>query len=173
MNWKEIFDYVPETGELVWRPRIGTPKKVNAFNLRFAGKVAGSERRAAGGNRSYTLIRLRPKDFYAHRVIWEMFNGPIPKGMEVDHIDCVATNNRIENLRICTPIQNRHNVGLSRRNTSGIKGVNYCKERGLWEAEVRSDRKRYKLGRFQTKGLAAAARAKKALQLHGEFFRFN
>lgn len=32
---------------------------------------------------------------FAHRIIWEMFNGAIPEGKEIDHINGVKSDNRI------------------------------------------------------------------------------
>lgn len=45
----------------------------------------------------------------AHRIIWEYVNGPIPHGMEINHINGVKTDNRITNLELVTPSENmRH-----------------------------------------------------------------
>jgi hypothetical protein len=43
---------------------------------------------------------------YAHRVIWETVNGPIPAGLEIDHLSGVKTDNRICNLEAFTKSQN-------------------------------------------------------------------
>ena len=48
---------------------------------------------------------------YLHRIVV----GNIPSGLEVDHINGNKLDNRIENLRICSRIQNS-------RNTSNRKG---------------------------------------------------
>lgn len=40
------------------------------------------------------------------RCIWESFNGPIPEGMQVNHIDEDPTNNRLDNLNLMTPKEN-------------------------------------------------------------------
>lgn len=57
----------------------------------------------------YIRIRVSGKEYRAHRIIWEMHNGPIPEGMLVDHIDRDVYNNRIENLRLATRQQNNAN----------------------------------------------------------------
>lgn len=41
-----------------------------------------------------------------HRVVYETFNGDIPKGMVINHKDGNKQNNHIENLEICTPSEN-------------------------------------------------------------------
>jgi hypothetical protein len=53
-----------------------------------------------------------------HRLVVQEFIGPIPEGMDVDHIDHNRTNNRVENLRI---VSRRENL----RNKSSTNGVQY------------------------------------------------
>lgn len=43
---------------------------------------------------------------YAHRVIWETVNGPIPDGYEIDHLNGNKAKNRISNLDAVTRSQN-------------------------------------------------------------------
>ena len=49
---------------------------------------------------------LKPKNYYYHRFIWEVFNGEIPKFMEVDHRLPFKYDNRITNLQLLTHKQN-------------------------------------------------------------------
>ena len=39
---------------------------------------------------------------WLHRKVWEFYNGPIPEGYEVHHIDGDTDNNDIENLALLT-----------------------------------------------------------------------
>lgn len=41
-----------------------------------------------------------------HRLVWETFNGEIPKEMTVDHIDRDKKNNSLENLRLLSRADN-------------------------------------------------------------------
>ena len=176
MNWNELFTYDEATGNLIWKPRTGTPKLVGAFNKRFAGKTAGVKAYSPNGDPRGISIRVRmdgtKQDYYAHRIISEMFDGPIPEGIQIDHVDRNAFNNKRSNHRRATSTQNKHNSRKTSRNRSGLKGVCYDQSRELWSAEIRAHGKRMHLGRYLTKGLAAVARAKAAIRYHGEFARF-
>jgi hypothetical protein len=37
-----------------------------------------------------------------HRFVWEFYNGEIPKGFEIHHLDCDKSNNGITNLALIT-----------------------------------------------------------------------
>ena len=50
------------------------------------------------------------------RCIYSAFYGPIPEGMQVNHIDEDPTNNRLENLNLMTPKENTNwGTGIARR----------------------------------------------------------
>jgi len=44
-----------------------------------------------------------------HRLVWETFNGQIPDGMEIDHINRIRNDNRLCNLRCVTHPENMAN----------------------------------------------------------------
>ncbi|MBJ2270846.1 HNH endonuclease [Pseudomonas sp. MF6772] len=68
----------------------------------------------------YWNFTYKGKALAAHRIVWELHNGPIPAGWLVDHKDRNKLNNRIENLRLATKAQNSAN---STRKRSLPKGV--------------------------------------------------
>lgn len=52
----------------------------------------------------------------AHRLIWESVHGPIPDGLQINHINGIKTDNRIANLELVTPRENSlhaYRAGLS------------------------------------------------------------
>ena len=51
----------------------------------------------------------RRMPFYRHRVIWYYFNGEIPNGYELDHINGDKTDNSLSNLRCVTRKENVNN----------------------------------------------------------------
>lgn len=46
------------------------------------------------------------KDPLAHRLVWEAFCGPIPDGLEINHINCIRSDNRLGNLELMTKSEN-------------------------------------------------------------------
>lgn len=59
----------------------------------------------------YGLITIKRKQFYVHRLSWEIENGPIPKGMMVRHFICNNPPCRnIEHLRLGTHKQNMEDM---------------------------------------------------------------
>ncbi len=118
-----------------------------------------------GPNTSYAK---RATQLYMHRLILSA-----EKGMFVDHINGNGLDNRRENLRVCTHAENMRNSKLSIKNTSGYKGVYWCKKRSLWIANIQNNGKVKNLGGFKIKELAARAYNEAAHNFHGEFARLN
>lgn len=77
----------------------------------------------AKNKHGYFEVNFLYKSHKAHRLIYEMFNGEIPQGYFIDHIDGDKANNEISNLRLATRKQNSRNVGKVKRNKSGTTGV--------------------------------------------------
>lgn len=66
-----------------------------------------------------------------HRLIWETFNGEIPKGMQIDHIDGNPKNNNLNNLRCVTAKENCNNpntVWKIKGENNGMYGKNHTIE---------------------------------------------
>lgn len=105
---------------------------------------------------------------YVHRLV-----TGARKGTVVDHIDGNRLNCKRANLRIGTKAQNGFNRGKASHNTTGFKGVSLCKATGRFRAEIRANRIRHKLGRFQQAEDAARAYDAAARRLHGAFAQLN
>lgn len=84
-----------------------------------------------------------------------MATGEDPGNFEIDHINIDRKDNRISNLRLATRSQNAHNVGTTKRNKSGIKGVSYAKHKRKWLALIRLNGVTKNLGYYTTKDKAA------------------
>lgn len=85
-----------------------------------AGDVAGSL-----GKRGYYLVDFNNKKRFVHQLVWEMFNGQVPNGMFIDHLDGDKLNNKIENLRLSDYKVNNRNSDKNTRSKSGVVGVRF------------------------------------------------
>lgn len=100
---------------------------------------------------------------YMHRIIAARAYGPIPKGMEVDHINGLRLDNRRANLRLCTRRQNCWN-SAARGGKSKFRGVHQHREK--WRAQITIT-----LGMYETEEQAATAYQKAAEYFRGEWAR--
>lgn len=89
--------------------------------------------------RGYVRTKLNSKMTFAHRVIWEMHNGEVPEGMEIDHINGVKHDNRIENLRCVDRFINCKNASKRSDNKSGTTGVSYSNSKQRWVVQLQKD----------------------------------
>ena len=165
---RELLHYDDATGKLFWKERpvsMFRPSKIkkgersaewaaSVWNRKFAGREAFTATRPDGyrvGSVNCVLLR-------AHRVIWAMVHGAWPEN-DIDHINGDRADNRVENLRDVTNIQNHRNARMSVKNTSGVNGVTFDRQTGKWRAGVKVNFKHIALGRYSSKEEAAAARA--------------
>ncbi len=84
----------------------------------------------------------------------------------IDHINGARSDNRIENLRLCTPSQNMHN---SLHMKSEDRGFRVCRKTGKFRPSVVINGKRHYLGGFATKQEARAAYVEFKRKFAGEF----
>lgn len=150
MNWNELFSY--SNGSLFWK------EKQNGFVP--AGAKAGTPRDG------YVLVMVDGVNYGAHCIIWEMHNGPIPSGLNIDHEDQVRNNNLIGNLRLVTHAVNMKNKTLQKNNSSGQAGVSWNTRRKKWVARINANGKKLFLGQFSDLPTAISVR-KDAEILHG------
>lgn len=95
-------------------------------------------------------------------------------GMEMaDHINGNKLDHTLKNLRKCTNQQNICNQKLNIKNTTGYKGVFFCKKSNRYHAHITRDGNRKFLGSFATKEQAALAYDRAAKMYFGEFANIN
>lgn len=94
------------------------------------------------------------------------------EGYEIDHIDGNRLNNQKSNLRLATSSQNQANQ-LPRIASSKYKGVSWESSRSMWRADIRVNRRRIFLGRYNSEIDAAIAYDIKALEVFGSFSKIN
>lgn len=125
------------------------------------------------GYGQFTEGRTRKK-INAHRwsYVWHM--GPVPEGMVVDHICHNRACVNPEHLRAVTYQENNQNRGvLNRNNTTGYRGVWWCKQTQRYGAQIVINRKAKFLGRYSTAEEAAevARKARIAAYTHNDLDR--
>ncbi len=63
-----------------------------------------------GGKLSYRAVRFTDgKNHYVHQLILQTFVGPTPAGKQVDHLNGIRDDNRLENLEYKTSSENNRN----------------------------------------------------------------
>jgi hypothetical protein len=154
--------YNSETGVIAWR--------VSRGNLRNGNSCVKSGDRAGWlAHNGYRIIEFDGARYQTHRLAWLFSFGMWP-GHDLDHINGIRDDNRITNLREATRSQNNGNSKLSRRNSSGLKGVS-PDPRGGFRAQIAKDGVRKFLGRFASVDEAHAAYVRAAQRQWGEFAR--
>lgn len=150
---KELFDYNPETGDLVRIKYVAPKAKI--------GDIAGCKVHG-----SYTVLKVDKRQYGIHRIIWLWLYGAFPQG-EIDHINQNKAYNTKKNLRDVSRRINSRNEKLRSLNTSGTMGVHWDKRRSKWMAQIRdNDGRRFMIGRFNSLADAISAR-KEAEKLYG------
>lgn len=154
----EVIDYDDKTSKLYWKKNSSNPK------MRRSGLQAGT---IVNG---YLQISIDDIKYKAHRLVWLFVHGEWPTG-DIDHINGDRLDNSISNLRVATLSQNGKNKSFFKNNTSGYKGVSFCKSRNSFEAKIKSDGKSIFLGRYISAEKAHEAYQKASNRLHGEYAR--
>jgi len=166
----ESLEYSADTGALTWLERPQSHFKTlqghTIFNTRFAGTLAGSVL-----NTGYKAVKLGAYSYQTHRIIWKMAYGKDPANF-LDHIDGNRANNKLENLREATRLENNRNSRIRKDNSLGFKGVKkdmrHAKQY-VASINIGSGKRKY-LGAFATPTEAHAAYTEAAIALHSAFY---
>lgn len=142
LGWDDLFIYDPTSPTFLIN-RITRSSK--ALKDKPAGNCTGKE------------IKVRYKGkFHRHaRIIWELFNGPIPEGMYIGFHDGNSFNLHIENLYL----QDARQRGLTGKQPLGISGIRgVWQSRGRWRAAAKVYGNSVHLGTYNTAEDAASGR---------------
>ena len=148
-----IFEY--RNGRLFWKEPTN-PKRTPV------GSVAGTV-----SKRGYVHIQYMNKIYKAHRLVYLMFTGKICELL--DHVNGVLTDNRIENLRPATVVQNQRNAVIRKDNSSGVKNVSWHKRVGKWGVQLRINRVIKHFGYYDDLELAELVALEARTKHHKEF----
>jgi hypothetical protein len=97
----------------------------------------------------YLCGRFEKIQLLAHRVSWALYYGEWPSN-QIDHINGIRDDNRIENLRDVSHQQNGRNQKRHSTNTSGVCGVRWDSCRSKWRARIRIGSYHKHLGYYDT-----------------------
>jgi len=144
-----IIDYNEESGVFTWKRRMSQRVR--------AGDVATGRKTNSG----YIQITISGRTFVAHHLAWLYVFGEWTP--ELDHINGIRDDNRIANLRKVSHAQNCQNKKRYRNNSSGYRGVTWCRKSNKWRAFVTLNKKMTHLGFFnsidEAKNISDSARA--------------
>lgn len=118
----------------------------------------------------YPMVSLRKdggkKGYGIHTLVYSAFVGAIPPGMQVNHINEIKTDNRLENLNLMTPEKNC-NWG-TRNERIGNKIVQYDSNGDLVDIFTTANEAERKLGIFGT-SIVACCRNRSGHKTAGGF----
>lgn len=153
---RELLEYDPETGLLRWKRRdrkyFPTWQSSQCWNAAFAGKEAFTSLDSQG----YRVGAIFNKAQKSHRIIWLMIHGHSPE--QVDHINGIRNDNRLENLREVDHQENHRNVGIQKNSRTGVTGVGWLNREKRYRAKIMVNRKEIVLGYFKNFDDAVLAR---------------
>ena len=153
---RQVLHYDPSTGFFTWLVKRGRQS---------AGTRAGTK---AGDGAIH--ICVDGVVYNAHRLAFLYMTGRWPTE-EIDHRNVTNDDNRWENLREATRVQNSVNVRVKRHCRSGLKGAFLTKSGKRWFSVLTVNRRQQRLGTFDTPEEASAAYFKAAKAVYGEFAR--
>lgn len=131
---RELFSYDQLTGRITRIIRRGNQSK---------GSVAGYL-----NENGYVQIEVDGRGYLGHRVVWLMSNGAWPEN-EIDHINGVRSDNRVDNLRDVTRTTNNENKkGPNTNSSTGFLGVSWRKSRSKYRAAIKCNGRQVHLGYF-------------------------
>lgn len=151
-------------------------KDIPAYEDRYQASTQGRIRSIIGGrtriltlntytSSPYYKVQLLDKDGHrkwlrVHVLIFVTFNGPIPQGLVIDHIDGQKTNNVLTNLRAVTIAQNCQNPNTRHNYTR-----RYHKE-GEHERRSLGQRRRFQRSEEMARILVVLSRARAVAQMN-------
>ena len=153
-----LFDIYPENGKVFW-------KNVSKHHKRLNGIEAGCSQNSR--NKDYWVIKINNKKYKRGRLIFFYVHGKFPNPC-IDHINGNSLDDRIENLREATVIENAWNHKKRKRKINLPMGVRNTPN-GKFQARISYYGKQIHLGVFDTSIEAENVYKLKRKELYGKF----
>lgn len=100
-----LMDYDPETGEFCWKVKRTGPQ------------------RSAPNPKKYLRYKIHGVNYRAHHLAWFYVYAKWPESEVIDHVDRNIHNNRIDNLKEATFVENALNREAAVKVAPGVKKI--------------------------------------------------
>lgn len=130
-------------GSLIWKATISHSSGdldmdieqyiLEHFHYHDDGTISRDDRKNSTGSYDkdgYLILKVKTKQFKAHRIVWLLNYGKFPE-TELDHINRIRSDNRIENLRESNREQQSENRDIEPNKDTGEIGIYIDKTDGL------------------------------------------
>lgn len=165
----ELLEYDGLTGDWIWLVAPNRRIKV--------GQPAGCVNKVTG----YVAIQINGHPYLAHRLAWVYVYGDYPDGEQpyIDHINGKRADNRIENLRASSHVENGRNKKINTDNTVGVTGIcraacwngGKTKLNWYWIASWQNENGKKRSKRFNIEKLGEGAAKQAAIDYRAEQLR--
>jgi hypothetical protein len=151
-SWK-----IQDDGIILWK-RKPNIKKIN--------DPVGLSTSKSGHQNCFLTVDKKSNRYLTSQIAWFLYFNVWPN-KEIDHIDNNPQNNKKNNLRLASRVeQNRNKIsGKAGRKNKGV----YKRSETSWYAQIWVDKKCVHLGSFKNEQDAVNARILATLEHHGEF----
>jgi hypothetical protein len=116
--------------------------EVNGGVVRIDGKGRWHPKPDKAGYIMYAVLEDSAK-YKEHRLVYLLNNPDMDQSLQIDHINSIRSDNRIDNLRTVTNQQNQFNRPAS-------LGFYWVPSKQLWNAKIKVDSKSIHLGYYDT-----------------------
>ena len=145
LQWATMhFQYLPD-GNLVFKR---DPRHPECAHAKMIGRRVGGD-----DGHGYLMCMLMGHKAKVHQVVWLLHTGAFPT-KPIDHINRNRRDNRIENLRLATDLENMQNIVAA---TAPGAGTWKSPRSGRHMARMTHKGKKIYLGYYDTKEAANAA----------------
>lgn len=143
-------------------------KNVSKHHLEKNGKEAGHEQKNKSG-KSYWVIKVNKITYKRGRLLFFYINGYFPTPC-VDHINGNSLDDRPENLRQASILENSWNHKGRKKKSKLPMGVRLCNKKYM--ARISYKKETIYIGVFESPELAYQAYKLKRMELYGKFSGF-